>query len=49
MTSAMCWIDRDVSSVSTNDGQTALARTPVPATSAAIARVSPTAACLEAV
>ena len=36
-------------SVRTNAGQTALAVTPVPATSAATARMSPTAACLEAV
>ncbi len=33
----------------TNVGQTALTRTPVPASSLATARVSPTAACLEAV
>ena len=36
-------------SVRTNAGQTAFAVTPVPATSAATARMRPTAACLEAV
>ena len=36
-------------SVRTKVGQTALTRTPVPASSAATARVRPTTACLEAV
>ena len=36
-------------SVRTKAGQTALAVTPVPATSAATARMSPTAACFDAV
>ena len=38
-----------VISVSTNPGHTALAVTPVPATSAAVDRVRPTSACLAAV
>ena len=41
--------ERCVISVATKVGQTALARTRVPATSAAAARMSPTAACLDAV
>ena len=41
--------DAVVMSVRTYAGQTALAVTPVPATSAATARMSPTTACLEAV
>ena len=42
-------IARSVMSLRTNVGQTALTRTPLPASSLATARVSPTAACLEAV
>jgi len=42
-------IERSVISVRTKVGQTALTRTPVPASSAATARVSPMTACLDAV
>jgi hypothetical protein len=41
--------ERRVMSLRTNVGQTALEVTPVPATSAATARISPTAACFDAV
>jgi hypothetical protein len=41
--------ERRVMSVLTKAGQTAFAVTPVPATSAATARMRPTAACFEAV
>ena len=41
--------ERSVMGVRTKVGQTAFAVTPVPSTSAATARMSPSAACLEAV
>ena len=49
MCAAIFATERSVSGVSTNPGQTALAVTPLPASSAAATRISPTAACLDAV
>jgi hypothetical protein len=49
VTSDMREIVRSVIALRTYVGHTAVAVTPLPATSAAIARIRPTAACFEAV